>query len=61
MNKNWDELYANAKHGDDPTCRTCEANKNERMAPSHYGSVRCESGSLNSGGSNSHCTCDVCF
>jgi hypothetical protein len=33
----------------------------EGMGPSHDGSTGCESGSLASGGSNSHCTCDVCF
>lgn len=31
------------------------------MMPSHRGSTMCESGSLASGGNNSHCTCDTCF
>lgn len=29
--------------------------------PSHDGSPRCESGSLASGGTHAHCTCDACF
>ena len=29
--------------------------------PSHYGSARCESGSLASGGTRAHCSCDRCF
>lgn len=31
------------------------------LAPSHRGSRNCESGSLASGGTIAHCTCDVCF
>ena len=31
------------------------------FGPSHSGSSRCESGSIASGGDNSHCSCDVCF
>ena len=31
------------------------------MGPSHNGSKGCESGSIASGGTRSHCTCDVCF
>jgi len=31
------------------------------MGPSHDGSKSCESGSIASGGKNSHCSCDVCF
>lgn len=29
--------------------------------PTHNGSRSCESGSIASGGDNSHCSCDVCF
>ena len=29
--------------------------------PSHDGKERCESGSIASGGKNSHCACDTCF
>lgn len=29
--------------------------------PSHQGSTSCKSGSLASGGQNSHCSCDTCF
>ena len=31
------------------------------MKPNHNGSARCESGSIASGGKNSHCACDTCF
>lgn len=31
------------------------------MGPSHDGSKLCESGSIASGGTRAHCTCDVCF
>ena len=31
------------------------------MQPSHFGSERCESGSLASGGETAHCSCDTCF
>lgn len=39
-------------------CQTCTI---EGFRPSHWGSIRCESGSLASGGKNAHCTCDTCF
>lgn len=32
-----------------------------RMAPSHRGSTFCRCGSIASGGTKSHCTCDTCF
>lgn len=31
------------------------------MGPYKEGSKRCESGSIASGGTNTYCTCDVCF
>lgn len=37
-----------------PGCR-------EKDGPSHDGSRRCESGSIASGGTRAHCTCDACF
>ena len=39
----------------------CEMCKNKGMRPTHDGSPRCESGSIASGGTVEHCTCDVCF
>lgn len=39
-------------------CQTCTI---EGFRPSHWGSIRCESGSLASGGKNAHCTCNTCF
>jgi hypothetical protein len=31
------------------------------FGPSYWGSARCQSGSLASGGTKTFCTCDVCF
>jgi hypothetical protein len=42
-------------------CVTCERRGRGAMEPDHDGSSRCESGSIASGGTNAHCTCDVCF
>lgn len=43
-------------------CQTCkEIRHNHNFGPTHFGSRRCESGSLASGGNIAHCTCDVCF
>jgi hypothetical protein len=49
-------------------CESCEARMiaecgcaDRGMAPSHTGSASCESGSIASGGTNSHCSCDTCF
>jgi hypothetical protein len=39
-------------------CQTCQIND---IRPSHNGSIRCESGSIASGGNKSHCSCDICF
>jgi len=41
-------------------CPTCIRYKG-KMCPSHFGSQFCESGSLESGGTKSHCCCDFCF
>ena len=46
--------------GDDPECETCRKQLG-KMNPRHDGSKGCESGSIASGGTRSHCTCDVCF
>lgn len=45
--------------GNDDTqfCVACERGD----LPSHDGSRMCESGSIASGGTRSHCTCDWCF
>lgn len=40
-------------------CPTCELPGS--MKPSHDGSRNCKSGSIASGGTKPHCTCDVCF
>lgn len=40
-------------------CSVCE--ESGSFKPSHEGSISCQSGSLASGGSKSHCTCDTCF
>jgi len=42
-------------------CLTCAEIARGGHGPSHYGSPRCESGSLASGGPNAHCSCDRCF
>jgi len=40
------------------SCRVCAV---DGYGPSHDGSTGCWSGSLASGGSRAHCTCDTCF
>lgn len=46
----------------DEPCETCESIKAEGgFGPSHDGSTRCESGSIASGGTRAHCSCDTCF
>ncbi len=52
--KKWDRRYVLG----DPDCSQCNDPDN---LPSHYGSITCESGSIASGGTRSHCTCDFCF
>ena len=49
LDKESREIYEN--------CTSCQA----RFGPSHNGSRNCESGSIESGGKRSHCTCDTCF
>lgn len=39
-------------------CRDCDE---PDVVSSHCGSRYCESGSIASGGSNTHCACDTCF
>ncbi len=48
---------------DDESCPLClEAARTPGwFGPSHEGSVRCESGSVASGGHRRHCACSVCF
>ena len=70
MNETRDEMIQRwEKEGRlNPDCRFCQdeyyAKKSlpsDVFAPRHEGSKNCESGSLASGGRNSHCTCDTCF
>lgn len=44
-------------------CPTCEEikTKYKGFGPRHDGSRYCESGSIASGGTNAHCSCDLCF
>ena len=42
-----------------PDCVTCQSS--DGPVPYHDGSKNCQSGSISSGGANSHCTCDTCF
>ena len=44
-----------------PGCPECERYATFCMAPSHCGSTFCQSGSLASGGTRAHCSCDSCF
>ncbi len=44
-----------------PGCEICQYLIDHPFGPSHRGSTSCESGSIASGGKESHCTCDVCF
>ena len=39
----------------------CSGCHQDGMYPSHNGSKMCESGSIASGGTKDHCTCDICF
>ena len=40
-------------------CAECE--RHEHGTPDHNGSRACRSGSIASGGTRAHCTCDVCY
>lgn len=43
-------------------CKACQQIIAEGgFGPSHFGSPGCESGSIASGGANSHCTCPACW
>jgi hypothetical protein len=42
-------------------CLTCARYAKQGEGPSHNGSPRCQSGSIASGGTKSHCSCDTCF
>jgi hypothetical protein len=54
--KDLGEWVGRGKHAGCPGCEEPSEHK-----PFHMGSPWCESGSLASGGSVAHCTCDVCF
>jgi hypothetical protein len=45
---------------EEPSCAMC-ARVADRGGPSHAGSTSCQSGSIASGGTKSHCSCDTCF
>lgn len=51
--------YFYGGHEADPPCSTCV--KYAGQGPSHNGSRNCSSGSIASGGTRSHCSCDWCF
>lgn len=42
----------------DTRCPGCQVHS---MYPHHQGNPSCQSGSLASGGTVTHCTCDACF
>lgn len=42
-----------------PECQECQSD--DPMMPNHNGSSFCECGSIASGGTKSHCTCDNCY
>lgn len=48
------------EEGEAPTkkCAMCE---DPKYLPGHNGSRRCRSGSIASGGTRAHCTCNLCF
>jgi hypothetical protein len=48
------------KEAERAVCPECIANKG-KMHPSHHGSSMCESGSIASGGTRAHCSCNACF
>lgn len=45
----------------EPICVTCAEIGEGGFGPSHDGSRRCESGSIASGGTHTHCSCGICF
>lgn len=56
------EYYPRSTCRCEPHCDTCEdIEEMGGFGPSHNGSPRCESGSIASGGTRAHCTCDTCF
>ena len=42
-------------------CETCLSIKNGEFGPTHKGSAHCQSGSIASGGTKAHCSCEECF
>lgn len=42
-------------------CAQCARAPHDPGTPNHDGSDRCRSGSIASGGTNAHCTCDTCY
>jgi hypothetical protein len=45
-------------YGADPKCQRCKLNG---PGPTHNGSAGCRSGSIASGGTRAHCSCDTCY
>ena len=43
-----------------PRTKDCDGCRRE-AGPSHDGSKNCKSGSIASGGTKAHCSCDTCF
>lgn len=60
VDRGFDKLTAKliAQVVDAECCHSCASNSS---GPSHFGSQMCKSGSIASGGTKSHCSCDVCF
>jgi len=52
-----DDTHTGSGNPLDTICRGCQSND----GPSHAGSEQCQSGSIASGGTRAHCTCDVCY
>ena len=42
-------------------CKACLTLAKGHVGPSHDGLLSCRSGSIASGGTKAHCTCDACF
>jgi len=56
----WKDLMDIAPQTSNKNCETCKTYF-VSGGPSHTGSSHCRSGSLASGGSRSHCSCDSCY
>lgn len=64
VSKQISEVTAEVKADNDKAeCQECKdiRDKYRGFGPRHEGSRSCESGSIASGGTKTHCTCDTCF